>query len=81
MGLVQNGVYDELSTWLEKVSTHSLVTILWHNTQLGKYSSKEMAKCYETILNDMKNKGIKSLTISEVLKKWGADLPKTNTND
>jgi len=70
MELAQSEVFEEVKKWIYEVKEHTLFTVLWHNNELTDYSYAEMSKCYDSILEYIKDEGINSVSQDELINNY-----------
>ena len=67
MNIPKEEVADTMLDWVAAVKDHTLIGVLWHNTNLSRKVSAEMWTAYESLLTYMKANGFASKMPTELL--------------
>ena len=67
MNISKTEVSSVMLDWIESVQDHTLIGVLWHNTNLSRKVSAEMWTAYESLLTYMKANGFASKMPTELL--------------
>lgn len=67
MNIPKEGVADIILDWVAAVQEHTLIGVLWHNTNLSRKVSAEMWTAYEALLTYMRANGFASKIPKELL--------------